>query len=143
MARSVLVPLDGSDPSLAALEYALETFEEPRLTLFHAIDPFDEAAERDDDAPLTRDWLAGRREAADSIFEEALDRIEADVGDATVETDVAVGSPAQAILGYVDDEDVEQVVLGSHGRGGASDLRLGSVSEVVVRRASVPVTVVR
>lgn len=153
MTRTVLVPVDGSDRSLAALDYALDTFASAELTLFHAIDPFDEDAENAPEMPLSQEWLDERREAADRIFEGARERVasheqvdgtERDDGDATtVETDVAVGSPAQTILGHADDTGVDQIVIGSHGRGGASALRLGSVSEVVVRRATVPVTVVR
>lgn len=53
------------------------------------------------------------------------------------------GRPARTIVEYVEDHDVDHVVVGSHGRSGLSRTLLGSVAERVVRRSSVPVTVVR
>ena len=46
------------------------------------------------------------------------------------------------IVRYVDDHDIDQVVMGSRGRDGLDRLLLGSNAETVVRRVSVPVTVV-
>ena len=51
--------------------------------------------------------------------------------------------PADAILTYIDDNDVDHVIMGSHGRSGVSRLLLGSVAETVARRSPAPVTVVR
>ncbi|MFB6149882.1 MAG: universal stress protein [Halobacteriales archaeon] len=39
--------------------------------------------------------------------------------------------------------DADVIVIGSHERGGVSRLLLGSVAETVIRRATMPVTVVR
>jgi nucleotide-binding universal stress UspA family protein len=61
----------------------------------------------------------------------------------TVRTVHEVGHPARTIVEYAADETVGHVVIGSHGRVGVSRLLLGSVAEKVVRRSSVPVTVVR
>ncbi|MCU4751193.1 universal stress protein [Halobacteria archaeon AArc-curdl1] len=61
----------------------------------------------------------------------------------SVETATSVGSPAQSIVAYVDDNDIDQVVLGSRGRGGVPAPQIGSTAEIVVKRVAVPVTVVR
>lgn len=144
MALTVLVPHDGSSQSQDAFEYALETFPEERLVLFRAIDPFEVEPDRTDEfRPLSADWLDDRRERVSDAFDDAI--AAADVGSTTVETDSSVGSPAQTILAYAEDTEVDQIVMGSRGRGrgGGADLPLGSTAEVVVRRAGVPVTVVR
>ena len=47
------------------------------------------------------------------------------------------------IIGFAEDNDVSHIVIGSHGRTGASRVLLGSVAQTVVRRAPTPVTVVR
>ena len=57
-----------------------------------------------------------------------------------VQRDVAA---APAILSYADDEDVDLIVMGTHGRRGVRRLLLGSVAEEVVRRADRPVLTVR
>ncbi len=142
MSRSILVPYDGSGHAQTALEYALETFPDDRLVLFHAIDPFEKTTERDDQLPpLTEEWLEDRQADAAALFEEAVSEV--DEQSATIETDTSVGSPAQAIVGYAEDADIDAIVIGSRGRSQNRDMRLGSVAELVVRRADVPVTVVR
>lgn len=60
-----------------------------------------------------------------------------------VDTEFVVGEPGRAIVRYTDEHDVEQVVIGSHGRERIARFLLGSVAETVVRRSVVPVTVVR
>jgi len=60
-----------------------------------------------------------------------------------IETAVVVGRPAREIVRYADDHDIDQIVMGSHGRDRASRVLLGSVAETVARRAPVPVTIVR
>ncbi|MFP8890354.1 universal stress protein [Natrialbaceae archaeon A-CW2] len=61
----------------------------------------------------------------------------------SVATATSVGSPAQSIVAYVDDNDIDQVVLGSRGRGGVPAPQIGSTAEIVVKRVEVPVTIVR
>ncbi len=49
------------------------------------------------------------------------------------------GAPASAIVRLAEDENVDMIVMGSHGRSGLSRLLMGSVAEAVVRRAKCPV----
>ncbi|AFZ71685.1 universal stress protein [Natronobacterium gregoryi] len=143
MARSILVAHDDSSHAQAALEYALETFPDARIVLFHAIDPFAVTADESELPPLTESWLEEQRADAAELFEEAREAVVDE--DVTIETDTAVGSPPQTILGYVEDSEIDQIVLGGRGRsaGPSSEFRLGSTAELVVRRANVPVIVVR
>jgi nucleotide-binding universal stress UspA family protein len=53
------------------------------------------------------------------------------------------GDPGEAIVEAADSEQVDLVVVGSHGRSGVGRFFLGSVSDFVVRRAPCPVLVVR
>src|SRR2546422_1030776 len=52
------------------------------------------------------------------------------------------GDPGDAILEAARAESADMIVLGSHGRGPIGRLLLGSVSQHVVRHATVPVVVV-
>lgn len=52
-------------------------------------------------------------------------------------------SPGRALVEMAEDENVDLVILGSHGRSGLSRAFLGSVAERVVRHAPCPVLVVR
>src|SRR4029453_11201549 len=52
-------------------------------------------------------------------------------------------SPAAAIVEEAEEEGVDLIVLGTHGRGAIGHLLVGSVAERVVRTASCPVLTVR
>ena len=54
-----------------------------------------------------------------------------------------VGSPAEAIVSLVRDEDVDLIVMSTHGRTGLRRLLMGSVAEAVVRKAPCPVLTMR
>ena len=53
------------------------------------------------------------------------------------------GVPGEAIVEAAASEDVDMIVIGSHGRGGVGRAVIGSVSDHVVRNAGCPVLVVR
>ena len=46
-----------------------------------------------------------------------------------------VGQPAGTVVQYCEENDVDRVVVGTHGRDGVSRVPLGSVAELIVRRA--------
>jgi nucleotide-binding universal stress UspA family protein len=83
------------------------------------------------------------RDRADRVVERARQR--ATGVDRTVETAVVTGDPADAILEYVEDNDVDHVVMGRHGseRSDIARRLLGTVATSVVGEAPVTVTVVR
>jgi nucleotide-binding universal stress UspA family protein len=56
---------------------------------------------------------------------------------------VWTGEPGESIVSAAEAEDVDLVVVGTHGRGTIGRLLLGSVSEHVVRNAPCPVLVIR
>ncbi len=52
------------------------------------------------------------------------------------------GAPADEILEYASQRDIDLIVMGTHGREGIARALLGSVAETVVRKASCPVLTV-
>lgn len=52
-------------------------------------------------------------------------------------------SPALTIVGYAKENDVDLIIMGTHGRGAIAHLLMGSVAERVVRTAPCPVLTVR
>jgi nucleotide-binding universal stress UspA family protein len=135
----VVVPVDGSDPSDAALAHAVEQFGDEDVTVLYVIDPVDGATTWGPGS--AGDWLNTAEERAETVLSEAEDRAAAE--GCEVDTDTVVGRPARAIVDYAEERGVDHVVIGSHGRDGISRVLLGSVAETVVRRSPVPVTVVR
>jgi len=64
-------------------------------------------------------------------------------GDVDVTVSLETGPVADALEGYVKRNDVDLVVISSHGRGGFSRLPLGSVADSLIRRTTVPVLIVK
>ncbi|WP_331235607.1 universal stress protein [Natronorarus salvus] len=140
MTRTVLVPVDDSNLARQALEFVLEERTDEEIVLLHVLDPIDAIYVSE---PVVWDdrLLENRREEAERLLEE-LEGIAAR-SDATVRTEMARGDPAKGILRYAEEADIDQIVIGSHGRSGVSRVLLGSVAETVTRRSPVPVTIVR
>jgi nucleotide-binding universal stress UspA family protein len=60
-----------------------------------------------------------------------------------VERRLLAGDPAEAIIRLAQTEDVDMIVMGTHGRRGLTRLLMGSVAEAVVRAAPCPVLTVK
>ena len=56
---------------------------------------------------------------------------------------VSVGSPAEGVVQYAQEHQVEQIVMSAHGETSLSNLLLGSVAGKVVQLAKVPVLLVK
>lgn len=137
---TVLVAYDGSEPARKAVEYTFEEHSDDDVVLLRVVELADGAT--DAGVELVRERLRERRKEAETTtadqLEALLERTDADV---TLET--TIGDPARAIVTYAEENDIDHIVVGSHGRGGVSRMLLGSVAETVARRSSVPVTIIR
>jgi len=138
----ILVPVDGSNQSTEALEYALEHFKNADITAINVIDPIEAGYTAQATVPgYSEEWFEQAKDAADELFEDA--QATADEYDHELDTTTEVGRPSRAIVEYAEENDFNHIVMGSHGRSGVSRILLGSVAESVVRRSPVPVTIVR
>ncbi|WP_248896913.1 universal stress protein [Haloplanus halobius] len=142
MTKRLLVPVDGSDPADAALEFVLDEYPDAELTIISVVDPTDVGFGSIEAAPSTFDRLRQKsQERTEQVLEEARKR--AEERGVSVETETVVGMPSRAIVEWAEDNDIDGIIIGSHGREGVTRVLLGSVAETVVRRSPVPVTVVR
>lgn len=140
----ILLPTDLSPASRRAMSYALFLAEqcEAAVHLYHAVVLHaDDPAAAEQLVPLRQRLEeamldVSRSRLAEWIPEERRGRLE-------VEEVRERGFSAPAmILEYAEREDVDLVVMGTHGRRGPGRLLLGSVAEGVVRHAGCPVLVV-
>lgn len=141
---TVLVAYDGSDPAQAAVEYAIEEHADKEIVLLRVI----EVASGMTDAGIN--IIQERfREKPEKVKKEARQKVAEETTDLfeeaglEFETEIVFGDPAKEIVDYAENNDIDQIVIGNHGRAGVSRVLLGSVGEKVVRRAPMPVTVVR
>ena len=141
--KKILVPYDYSSFSEKALQYGLtfaETYEaELHLLHVHA-DPGLALADPEMSMVPVQEMMREEREWATKKLEEipSLEWREK----LQVVRVVREGVPYLEIVRYADAEEVDLIILGTHGRTGFSRLLLGSVAEKVVRQSPCPVLTV-
>jgi len=139
--NALLVPIDGSECSLHALDVAtdLATRLGLDIELCHIVD-LGKAAAMSGAEPLL---LSGCYEELQSegalIIDDATKRVG---GKVRVSSHSATGAPIARIIQLEDELKPFMVVIGSHGRSGIKRLLIGSVAEGVSRGSSVPVLIV-
>ena len=137
MSRHVLVPIDGAEQSYAGLEYCFASFPNATLTALHVVDPSHDhyVSVGESDPPEKRAEARGER-----FLERATDL--ADDHGHEMRTELRTGRPHTEILSVASEEDVDHLVMGSHGQSPITSPFLGRVSEAVVRRSPVSTTIV-
>lgn len=137
--RKVLVPLDFSDPSQRAMQYA-RRFAEPsqaELILLYVIEPVAYPAELGVVINLDADLTERAQSELQKLREQHL-------GDySNARCLVRSGVADTEIVTCAGDEQVDLIVIGTHGFSGLKHLLLGSTAERVVRDAKCPVLTVR
>src|SRR5262245_46721847 len=120
--KTILVPVDFSQPSKKAVNYGLSLAVEftSRLILAH-IAPYDPVA-----------YESSKRLLLQLIPPEYRDQID-------FEIIVKAGDVRQELLGIVEEKGVDLVVMGSRGRAYFERLLLGSVTERLLRKLHVPI----
>ena len=141
--RKILFPTDFSESAEAAFNHAvsLATRFDAKLILFHAVLMYEEGLYLPEDAFPEMDKLY---DALQERAEASLAEIGEKAGNLRIERVVARGlSASEEILGYAQENRVDLIGMGTHGRRGLAHLVLGSVTDHVIRHGSVPVLTAR
>lgn len=141
MFHRIVVPVDGSGPSQAAVALALRlaTEEGASVIFAHAIEVTKIIA-MTTQSPMGPTYaLEAARSAAKEILDEAQARARGSSIQVSAET--VEGDCVNALLNLATQRGADLIVVGSHGRGGLSRALLGSVAEGMLRRSVVPVLV--
>lgn len=136
--QSILVPVDGSTPSLAALDHAIAIAEDTGASIDILHVDIGEEFRVGSTTPLTAD----AREELDIALEQAIQGAEDVLGGRILRLDI-VGDPLRTIIDTAAGGPYDLIVMGTHGRSGRLRSMLGSVAEGVVRNAPCPVLTVR
>lgn len=139
--KRILVPIDFSDCSKKALQYALPLALEHQaaITLLYVVAPAYGGVEYGaiNYVELEATMRAsGEQQLAELAAAEAREGV-------SFEILVRMGSPISEIIGTAQSLPADLIVISTHGRTGLKHVFLGSVTEQVVQRAPCPVFVVR
>ncbi|REJ64833.1 MAG: universal stress protein [Planctomycetota bacterium] len=133
----VVVPVDYSDESLAAVDVARSLVKDDgHLYVIHVLAP----------VPSNNPelfWETETQEDRRVNCESALRERFAKNGESEVHVRASVGDPGSEIAEYAEEIRADLIVLPSHGRTGLSRILIGSVAERVCRLAHCPVLVLR
>ncbi len=149
MIKKVLVPLDGSKLSEAALDYVEEISTKlgvEKVILLSVTERVEGYRLIEDPSAAGGERLApegtGKMETqADKYLKRIAKGLEAK--GIKVETEVLLGDPAREISIYAETPGGDLIVMASHGRSGPSRWAHGSVADRVLRSVCIPVMVVR
>ncbi|MFB6093530.1 MAG: universal stress protein [Halanaeroarchaeum sp.] len=129
---AILVPVDGSECSMRALEFAIDLAEarDETIDVVHFTD-------YEGDASSELEERVG-----EVLADAGIDGGMEVVGDIRLSDFKASNRVGKDILELVADREYDHVVMGHHGTGYVESGLLGSAAETVVESTSVPVTVI-
>ncbi len=137
MFKKILVPLDGSTLAETILPQVTELAKVLgaelavlRIAYVHSFPGIDLMQEETRTVHAAEEYVAS---IGEKLANEGV----------KVKTSVRYGEPAAEILSHIVDNGLELVAMCTHGRSGLSRLVMGSVAEQVVRKAGIPVLLLR
>ena len=146
MYQKILIPLDGSELAECSLEHAKTVVQACHMAdviILHVVVPFSvqtmpALGEADDDT------LRRIREQHQKDAEEYVLKVKDTLKKQGIATRAVtiVGNPADEILGYTEKNNVDLIVMSTHGRSGLSRFFFGSVADKVSRHSRVPVLLI-
>ena len=143
--RNILVATDFSEPSDVALAYGRELASrfDATLVVLHIVQNIYFASYGAESAAVMGpEIMQGLENDGLRRMQELL--VDTDNSGPRMTSTVRVGgSPALEIVEYAKTNDIDLIVMGTHGRGALAHLVMGSVAERVVRLAPCPVLTVR
>ena len=138
--KSILCPIDFSDASTNAFRYACEFAKAmgSKIIFLNVVEP------RPMVADMTLNYIPLEEDLAKAATEDLKPLVqEAESKGIAVQADVMIGTPADLILSQAAEFDASIIIMGSHGKTGLSRLLMGSVAEAIVRKAKIPVLIVK
>ncbi len=142
--QTILAPVDFSDTSSLALDYAKEMARrfDASLHLLHVVTDADVSPGTEAFWGFSQDAVQQKWVAEATTKLATLCSADEQVA-LRVQTAVEIGTPFVGIVRYARVHEIDLIVMGTHGRGAVKHLLLGSVAEQMVRQAPCPVLTVR
>jgi nucleotide-binding universal stress UspA family protein len=150
MYQKILVPLDGSDLAecvLPHVEAIAAGCKVSQVVLVRVVDPIrlpGSVPARGDFGFTEKDRRQlekHRKEAAEAYLKKIVDSL--DVKGSNPSHAALEGKVAESLVDYAKNNNVDLIVIASHGRSGVSRWVLGSVADRMVRSSCVPVLMIR
>lgn len=141
--QTLLIPVDGSEYSNRAVEYAVQRANTSRYEVqLHLLNVQVPIVTVNVKLFISEETLkAYYREEGDRALASALVRL-ANIKLAA-KSHIGIGDPGKIICDYATEISATEIVIGTHGRGFISGALIGSVAQKVVHRSSIPIVLVK
>lgn len=138
MYNKILVPLDGSSLGECVLEHVITVAKGcnvPEVQLLFVTEPVSSGLYQS---------AAEGREKLTTWGKDYLDKIEKRLSTDGINAQSVIieGKPAESIADYATNNNMDLIIMSTHGRSGPSRWAFGSVADRVVRSSRVPVLIV-
>jgi len=138
MYRRMLIPLDGSELAEVVFTYAKELAGrlDMDLILLHVCSPAEH-----DFMPMHKRYIEQAAETIGRHSQEVQERTGIQPGTKKVEAkgELVVGHAAEEILHYTDENEVDLILMATHGSSGIRRWAIGGVADKVLRASKIPV----
>jgi len=138
--NKVLCPMDFSDTSAHALDYALAFAQahNAQLLLLHVVEI---PAYTSLDLPIATETIQQFNMIATKNLQDVVDKVKKSY--ANVKSHLATGRVFYEVIQLSKEQAVDLIVVGTHGRSGIAHMLIGSEAEKIVRKAPCPVLTVK
>lgn len=140
--RKIMIATDGSEAAEKAADFGIQIagLSGAKVYAVYVIDTTPYYS-----IPLDQVWSKEVYEQLEQMGNEIASDVEKTAKATGLEAESLVlkGDPAEKIVSFAEEHNIDMIVVGSLGKGEFKRLVIGSVSEKVVRHAKVPVLVVR
>lgn len=135
----IAVAIDGSDNAMRAAKHAIvlaQNFPNAQLEVIYVAD-YNKAKDEHLLSQSPEGLALQRERKIHPIVELAKEK------NVDVSTKILKGKPSEEIIRYVNNENIDQIVIGSRGLNSFQEMIVGSVSHKVMKHVKCPVTIVK
>jgi len=140
MYKKILVPLDGSELSESVLNHVMtiaKSCQVPEVVLLRVREPLDDMVRVALDPEIAKELDQAYHDEFANYLKGIAKKLEKK--GIAVKTEVLAGNPAKEILKYSRNNNVDLIIMSTHGRSGVSRIVFGSVANKIIRQTEVPI----
>lgn len=138
-----LIPVDGSECSTRAVEYAIRRVQSiPTQSTVHVLNVQAPIVGVNIKLLVSAESLeAMYREEGEKILKPCLERLQS--ADISATPHIGVGDASEVIIDFSQTLKATEIIMGSHGRGALAGALMGSVAQKVVHLSKIPVVLLK
>lgn len=147
MFNKILAPLDGSELAECSLRHIEELAQgcgTKEVIVFGVVEPYGPGGTSTIKATLGDEFIHKAQQNVKTWMSDYLDKIVSRLKQKGINAGVFMteGDAAEEILNYTKENNIDLIVMSTHGRSGISKFAFGSVTDKVVHHSAIPVMMV-